>query len=426
MTRKMSRKMSAALVVVALVAVCIVGVTLAKSGAARSSARKAASTPVANFTATPTTGVAPLNVQFTDISSGSPTLWSWDFGDGYTATGKSPAHVFKAAGQYSVSLSITTPLGTKRVTKTNDITVSAPAPQSGWTTIIDDQFNTPGLPAHWKPYSGSYQGDAASCTSPSQAQVPGDGYLHLKMEYRTSGVCGHDWYTAGMQIDKQYGGVDQAITLRWRIVPSKDPNIVRSTYIIPMRWVQDPKFQWYQGEADYCEGSGLYDCFIYLHYGPNYQQNYHDFTVDLTQWHTFRIESRDHTVSVFIDDLTTPAWVYHGDDTTVPAAFMRTVLQQSCALSVGCPPASYAGDVEDIQIDWITIQNAVPPTANTQADTHLAAPTQETLVCASGTGHSHALAVTGAPSATPKTVMCLGSYTAPVTEPRRRLLAVSI
>ena len=37
--------------------------------------------PVASFTGTPTSGVAPLPVQFTDTSTGSPTGWSWFFGD---------------------------------------------------------------------------------------------------------------------------------------------------------------------------------------------------------------------------------------------------------------------------------------------------------------------------------------------------------
>lgn len=236
------------------------------------------------------------------------------------------------------------------------ITVN-PSAQTGWTTIIDDQFNTPGLPSHWLPYSGSYAGDATTCTAPSQVQVPGDGYLHLKMEYLTKGICGHGWYTGGVQIAKAYGGVDQAITVRWRIIPSADPGIVRSTRIIPMRWVDDPKYAWYQGEADYCEGSGLGGCYLYLHYG-RYSQIVHGYPVDLTQWHTFRIEQRNHQVSLFIDNLTKPVWVYKGNTTTVPGAIMRTVLQQSCSLTMGCPPASYAGDVEDIQIDWITIENA--------------------------------------------------------------------
>src|SRR4051794_13240465 len=35
--------------------------------------------PGAGFTASPTSGVAPLSVSFTDTSTGSPTAWSWDF-----------------------------------------------------------------------------------------------------------------------------------------------------------------------------------------------------------------------------------------------------------------------------------------------------------------------------------------------------------
>ena len=40
--------------------------------------------PKANFTYNVTAGPAPLTVKFTDRSSGSPTSWSWDFGDGNT------------------------------------------------------------------------------------------------------------------------------------------------------------------------------------------------------------------------------------------------------------------------------------------------------------------------------------------------------
>ena len=36
----------------------------------------------ADFVAAPTSGNAPLKVQFTDTSTGNPTMWRWDFGDG--------------------------------------------------------------------------------------------------------------------------------------------------------------------------------------------------------------------------------------------------------------------------------------------------------------------------------------------------------
>lgn len=48
--------------------------------------------PTAGFSAAPTSGSAPLTVQFTDTSSGSPTAWTWDFGDGTGSTARNPAH----------------------------------------------------------------------------------------------------------------------------------------------------------------------------------------------------------------------------------------------------------------------------------------------------------------------------------------------
>ena len=77
--------------------------------------------PVANFTGNPTSGSAPLTVAFTDTSSGSPTSWSWTFGDGGTSTAHNPSHVY-AAGTYTVSLTATNAYGSDSETKTNYIT----------------------------------------------------------------------------------------------------------------------------------------------------------------------------------------------------------------------------------------------------------------------------------------------------------------
>lgn len=78
----------------------------------------------ADFTANPTTGAAPLNVQFHDRSTGSPTNWFWDFGDGQTAAGvKDPSHVYQYGGKYSVTLTVTLGDELDRVTKSDFITV---------------------------------------------------------------------------------------------------------------------------------------------------------------------------------------------------------------------------------------------------------------------------------------------------------------
>ncbi len=85
-------------------------------------------TPTADFSGSPVTGPAPLTVNFTDLSTGSPTSWSWTFGDGGTSTQQNPSHIYSAAGQYTVSLTATNGAGPNTKTKTNYISVSAGAP----------------------------------------------------------------------------------------------------------------------------------------------------------------------------------------------------------------------------------------------------------------------------------------------------------
>lgn len=80
--------------------------------------------PAASFSASPTTGTAPLEVQFTDLSTSTPTSWAWDFGDGSTSTLQGPSHTFTSAGTYTVKLTATNSAGSNIATKTGLITVS--------------------------------------------------------------------------------------------------------------------------------------------------------------------------------------------------------------------------------------------------------------------------------------------------------------
>jgi PKD repeat protein len=67
--------------------------------------------PVVDFTANTTSGNAPLTVQFTDISDGSPFLWDWSFGDGNTSALRNPAFTYAIPGNYTVSLNVTNASG---------------------------------------------------------------------------------------------------------------------------------------------------------------------------------------------------------------------------------------------------------------------------------------------------------------------------
>ena len=82
--------------------------------------------PVANFSASPLSGTAPLAVSFTDTSTNTPSSWAWTFGDGATSTAQHPSHSYTAAGSYTVALTATNADGSDLETKTGYITVTEP------------------------------------------------------------------------------------------------------------------------------------------------------------------------------------------------------------------------------------------------------------------------------------------------------------
>ncbi len=83
--------------------------------------------PVASFFASPTSGPAPLDVTFTDTSSGSPTSWAWTFGDGGTSTDQHPGYSYVTPGTYTVTLIASNVGGSSTNIQSNYITA--------WTTF---------------------------------------------------------------------------------------------------------------------------------------------------------------------------------------------------------------------------------------------------------------------------------------------------
>ena len=83
-----------------------------------------ADVPTADFWGWPLSGNAPLKVTFTETSKGSPTSWTWDFGDGKYSTEKSPTHTYSAAGTYTVKLTATNAAGSSTKLKWKYIKVA--------------------------------------------------------------------------------------------------------------------------------------------------------------------------------------------------------------------------------------------------------------------------------------------------------------
>jgi len=94
--------------------------------------------PVANATATPLSGTAPLNVDFNGTAStddGEIVTYLWDFGDNSTGNGVTPTHTYPDEGTYSVTLTVTDNEGAQDTS--SPITINV---EEGSTEPYIDQF----------------------------------------------------------------------------------------------------------------------------------------------------------------------------------------------------------------------------------------------------------------------------------------------
>jgi PKD repeat protein len=99
-------------------------------------------TVAADFTASPTTGVRPLLVTFTDNSTGTITNRTWDFGDGSGTNTSAPslAHTFTVAGTNVVVLVVSGPAGASTNSQAIVVTVPAAPVINSLTRLSDTQL----------------------------------------------------------------------------------------------------------------------------------------------------------------------------------------------------------------------------------------------------------------------------------------------
>lgn len=131
--------------------------------------------PVADFSADKTQAAINENIQFTDLSTNSPTQWLWDFGDGVTVSSQNPVHQYLAKGIYTVTLTAANDNGKNSITKKNYIDIGL-APIADF--ISDSQ--TVGIPGNVQFIDRSTQyptswlwdfGDGATSTEESPSHL---------------------------------------------------------------------------------------------------------------------------------------------------------------------------------------------------------------------------------------------------------------
>jgi PKD repeat protein len=130
-----------------------------------------------SFSFNPSSPLVGQAVQFTDVSTGSPTGWSWSFGDGGTSTARNPSHTYVAAGSYGVSLTVSSASGSDTASET--VTVRPEAVgyfvDTNNSGASDSNPGTEALP--WK-----------TITKANQVLVPGDT-VYIKAGTYTSYIA---------------------------------------------------------------------------------------------------------------------------------------------------------------------------------------------------------------------------------------------
>ena len=173
----------------------------ANGGAATNTVRgTGAIVPVASFSASRTNGPAPLAVTFTDTSTGTITNRFWNFGDGSTTntTATSLTHTYSAAGTYTVSLTVSGPLGSSTLTLTNYIVAGVPPvadfsanPTNGLVPLLVNftDASTGGITNRLWSFG---DGGTSSDTNPSHTYVNAGTY---SVSLTAAGPCGTDTKT---------------------------------------------------------------------------------------------------------------------------------------------------------------------------------------------------------------------------------------
>ena len=99
--------------------------------------------PFSAFSPSLSSGPWPLLVSFTDMSSGSPASWWWDFGDNETSNEESPRHVYWYPGSYTVTLTVRNIHGSNMTTVKDGVVVRGGPPQNS-THAVTFRTNRPG------------------------------------------------------------------------------------------------------------------------------------------------------------------------------------------------------------------------------------------------------------------------------------------
>jgi PKD repeat protein len=182
--------------------------------------------PVVDFSASTTGPIEGNSVNFTDLSTGSPTAWQWEFPGGTPtgSTGQNPSVLYSSDGNYNVTLYATNAGGTGSLTKTNYIQVqNYPVPvvdfvasptggTAGSTSFSFTDLST-NSPTSWLWNFGSGATPATSTSqNPSGVTYSGTGPKSISLSAGNTGGTGSASKSDYITITSAPAPVEQTFT----------------------------------------------------------------------------------------------------------------------------------------------------------------------------------------------------------------------
>ena len=140
--------------------------------------------PVAVMAATPTAGVAPLAVSLDGASSsdgdGTIVSYTWNFGDGATASGMTTNHTYSTPGAYAARLTVTDNQGaTNSTTTTIQVNANPPSLPAAPSNLVAMPISKTQINLTWSDNAANEDGfkiercSGASCSNFSQVAMVG-------------------------------------------------------------------------------------------------------------------------------------------------------------------------------------------------------------------------------------------------------------
>jgi PKD repeat protein len=207
--------------------------------------------PAAAFAAAPQLGQAPREVAFVDLSTGQPTAWLWDFGDGGSSDERHPVHLYEQAGSYDVTLVASNAQDSDASTQLGAVQLLPPAPSASFEPVADARVSSASPASNF--------GDDQTVRARFASTTAVESYLRFAVDPLGGPIAGAVLRLHVTEPSVEGGAVRAAsaawdeATLTWENAPGAIGAVLDSAGIVfPGQWVDFDV-------SDLVSGPGSYD-----------------------------------------------------------------------------------------------------------------------------------------------------------------------